>query len=102
VLVSPPPPPAAPTGFRVDYIAADRIQLVWADASANEDGFAVERCSSRGCNNFIEVGRVGANSTGFLDKPLFSNTQYYYRVRAFNAGGASVYTDVVSAKTLRK
>jgi hypothetical protein len=102
VLVSPPPPPAAPTGFRVDYIAADRIQLVWADASANEDGFAVERCSSRGCNNFIEVGRVGANSAGFLDDPLFSNTQYYYRVRAFNVGGTSAYTGVVSAKTLRK
>ena len=38
----------------------------------------------------------------FVHGNLFSNSQYYYRVRAFNAGGKSAYTDVVSAKTLRK
>jgi len=36
------------------------------------------------------------------DTQLFANTQYYYRIRAFNVGGFSAYTDVVSAKTLRK
>ena len=36
------------------------------------------------------------------DTQLFANTQYYYRIQAFNVGGFSAYTDVVSAKTLRK
>ena len=101
VAVSP-PPPAAPTGFRVDYIGKDRIQVGWTDASNSEDGFAIERCSNRGCSNFTEIGRAGQNTTVYLDTGLFSNTQYYYRMKAFNLGGMSGYTDVVSAKTLRK
>lgn len=102
VQVSPPPPPAAPSGLRVDFIAMDRIQIVWTDNSNNEDGFIIESCQQRGCNNFIEVGRVFPDIQHFVHGNLFSNTQYYYRVRAFNAGGKSAYTDVVSAKTLRK
>jgi len=102
VVVSPPPPPTAPTGLRVDSIAMNKIQLVWTDASDNEDGFAVERCAQRGCNNFLEIGRVFPNQQAFLDVQLFSNSQYYYRIRAFNVGGYSPYSDVVSAKTLRK
>jgi hypothetical protein len=38
VVVAPPPPPSAPTGLRVDFIAANRIQIVWTDNSDNEDG----------------------------------------------------------------
>jgi len=102
VVVSPPPPPAAPSGLRVDFVAMDRIQIVWTDNSNNEDGFIIESCQQRGCNNFIEVGRVFPDIRHFVHGNLFSNTQYYYRVRAFNAGGKSAYTDVVSAKTLRK
>ena len=102
VVVAPPPPPAAPTDLRVDFIAANRIQIVWTDNSDNEDGFAIERCSQRGCNNFLEIGRVFPGIRHYVDVQLFSNTQYYYRVRAFNTGGMSAYTDVVSAKTLKK
>jgi Tol biopolymer transport system component len=102
LLVSPPPPPATPTGFRVDSIAMTRLQLVWSDTSNTADGYSIERCSQRGCNNFLEIGRTFPDVRAFLDTQLFSNTQYYYRMRAFNAGGYSAYTDVVSAKTLRK
>lgn len=102
VVVAPPLPPAAPTDLRVDFIAANRIQIVWTDNSDNEDGFAIERCSQRGCNNFLEIGRVFPGIRHYVDVQLFPNTQYYYRVRAFNAGGTSGYTDVVSAKTLKK
>ncbi|HEU5132639.1 MAG TPA: fibronectin type III domain-containing protein, partial [Pyrinomonadaceae bacterium] len=102
VVVAPPPAPAAPTDLRVDFIAANRIQIVWTDNSDNEDGFAIERCSQRGCNNFLEIGRVFPGIRHYVDSQLFQNTQYYYRVRAFNAGGMSAYTDVVSAKTLKK
>jgi hypothetical protein len=102
VVVAPPPAPAAPTDLRVDFIAANRIQIVWKDNSSNEDGFAIERCAQRGCNNFVEVGRVFPGIQHFVDGNLLSNTQYYYRVRGFNAGGMSAYTDVVSAKTLKK
>jgi dipeptidyl aminopeptidase/acylaminoacyl peptidase len=102
VVVSPPPPPAAPSGIRIESISMNRIDIQWVDNSDNEDGFAVERCAQRGCNNFVEIGRVFPNNRHFVDGNLFANTQYYYRVRAFNSGGMSAYTDVISAKTLRK
>ncbi len=102
VVVAPPPPPVAPSELRVDFIAANRIQIMWNDNSDNEDGFVIESCAQRGCNNFIEVGRVFPGIRHFVHSNLFPNTQYYYRVRAFNVGGNSAYTDVVSAKTLKK
>lgn len=102
VVVSPPPAPTAPTNLRVDFIAATRIQIVWTDSGNNADGYIIESCAQRGCNNFIEVGRVFPDIRHFVHNNLFPNTQYYYRVKAFNAGGTSPYTDVVSAKTLKK
>ena len=102
VVVAPPPPPAAPTNFRVDLVGVNRVQLAWADASNNEDGFIIERCGNRGCMNFVEIGRVPANGTVYLDNALVSNTQYYYRIRAYNLGGTSGYTNVVTARTLRR
>jgi Tol biopolymer transport system component len=102
VVVSPPAPPAAPTNLRIDYIATNRVQIAWSDGSNNEDGFVIERCSNRGCANFIQVGQAAANTSVYLDANLFANTQYYYRVKAFNLGGSSAYSNIVSAKTLRK
>ena len=95
-------PPAAPTNFRVLSVAANQIQLGWTDASTTEDGFAIERCTGHGCNNFVEIGRVGPNTTTYLDGTVASNTQYSYRMRAFNTVGVSPYTNVVSAKTPRR
>ena len=95
-------PPATPTNFRVQSVGADWIQLAWTDASNNEDGFAIERCVNKNCTNFVEVARVGSNMTAYLDSNLLSNTQYSYRMRAFNSVGLSAYTNVVSAKTLRR
>ena len=102
VVVSAPPPPAAPTNFQILSVAANQIQLAWTDASTTEDGYAIERCTGHGCNNFAEIGRVGPNTTTYLDGPVVSNTQYSYRMRAFNTGGVSPYTNVVSAKTPRR
>jgi len=96
-------PPAMPTSFRVQSVSVNQVQLAWTDASNNEDGFAIERCSGkRACTNFVEIARVGANIASYADTSVSGNTQYFYRMRAFNSGGSSGYTNVVSAKTPRK
>jgi TolB protein len=102
VVVSAPALPATPTNFRVQSVGVNQIQLAWTDASNNENGFSIERCTKRGCTNFAEVGRVGANVSVYSNGGLSNNTQYFYRMRAFNAGGFSSYTNVLPAKTLNK
>jgi Tol biopolymer transport system component len=102
VTVTGPTPPAVPGNFRVASASSTQIQLAWTDASNNEDGFAIERCNKKGCTNFVEVGRVASNSVSYIDSTLIPNSQYFYRMRSFNTGGASSYTPVVAGKTLRK
>jgi hypothetical protein len=67
VVVSAPSPPATPTDFRVQSVGVNQIQLAWTDASNNETEFAIERCTRRGCNDFAEVARVGANTNVYSD-----------------------------------
>jgi hypothetical protein len=41
---------------------------------------------------------VGANATAFSNINLTRNKTYYYRVRAYNAGSNSTYSNTASAK----
>jgi len=64
----------------------------------NESGFQIER-SSNG-TTFWPVATVAANATSFRDSPLFANTSYWYRLRAYNDGGNSLYSSIAMATTL--
>ena len=52
--------------------------------------------------NFVQIAEVGTNAISFANTGLTKATQYRYRVRAFNSIGNSDYSNIVSAKTLRK
>jgi len=80
-------------------VSASQINLAWTDNSNNEDGFKIERCQGNGCSNFVEIAQVGVNVTSFSDIGLTSNTRYRYRVRAFNTGGNSAYSNIAQART---
>src|SRR2546430_1078590 len=101
--VEPPPPPpaapAAPINLAATVKSATQIDVAWTDASDNEDGFKVESCSGANCTNFAEVGSVAANTTTFSNTGLTANTDYTYRVKAFNTAGASAASSNASAKT---
>lgn len=101
----PPPvtPPAAPNGLTAAADSASAITLEWQGISDNEKGFLIERCQKgKMCTNFVEIAEVGENITTFQDSGLSKNTQYRYRVRAFNTAGNSAYSNIASAKTLRR
>jgi hypothetical protein len=93
-------PPAAPTNLTARAVSASRIDLAWADNSANESGFEVER-STNG-TSFARIATVGAGATSYASTGLKANKKYYYRVRAVNAAGASAYSNTASATTLRR
>jgi alpha-tubulin suppressor-like RCC1 family protein/subtilisin family serine protease len=90
--------PFAPMNLAAVSISNSQISLTWTDASESEDGFAIERQEADG--TFVEVARVGANVVSYADEGLSEWTRYFYRVRAFNIGGYSEYSNETSAKTL--
>jgi serine protease AprX len=99
---TPPPPPAplAPSSLVATAISAGQINLSWSDNSSNESGFEIERCQGSGCTTFALIGQVGAGATGFSNNTgLSAGTTYTYRVRAFNAGGSSDYSNTGEATT---
>lgn len=80
-------PPAAPTGLSVLTASTTSINLTWADKSTNESGFNINE-STDGVN-FTQIYTTAANATSYSVGGLASNTQYWFNVSAFNAGGAS-------------
>ena len=93
--------PAAPGRLVARTVSNTRITLSWTDNARNEAGFRIERCSGTGCTNFTQIAQVGAGVTGFSNSGLRRRTSYSYRVRAFNAGGDSGYSNTASATTPR-
>ncbi|MDD5595136.1 MAG: fibronectin type III domain-containing protein, partial [Candidatus Omnitrophica bacterium] len=89
--------PAAPTALGAYAISANEIGITWIDNSNNEEGFKIERRTQD--TEFTQIDTIGANSTNYNSKNLIPNTQYYFRVRAFNKVGNSEYSNVDSTST---
>jgi subtilisin family serine protease len=96
-----PPPvasaPAAPADLSLRLPALNRVDLSWTDRSADEEGFEVERRLGSGA--YALLARVGAGAASFSDTSVQRDQTYGYRVRAFNAAGASAYTDEAAVTT---
>jgi serine protease AprX len=103
-LTVPPPPavPTAPSNLTATAVSTSQINLSWADNSGNESGFRIERCKGTNCSNFAEIATVGVDATTFSNTGLTKNTTYRYRVRAYNDGGNSGYSNTASATTPRR
>ncbi len=91
-------PPPAPTNLTVTAVTPDQIVISWTDNSTNETGFKIERKTGAG-GTYSQIATVGVNVTTYANTGLTENTTYYYRVKAFNAGGDSSYSNEVSATT---
>ncbi len=90
--------PAAPSGLVATPVSSSQINLNWQDNSNNESGFLVQRASSSS-GPWTQIGIVGANVTSCAHTGLTASTTYFYRVRAYNASGNSVFSSVTSATT---
>ncbi|NUR29629.1 MAG: protein kinase [Catenulispora sp.] len=76
--------PAAPKNLTATAIGATAIRLRWADASADESGFTVINGSTS--------KSVGPNRTTLDWTGLQPASRTCFKVRAYNAAGASAYT----------
>ena len=98
ITVIEPTPPVPPSALTARALSSTRLKLRWTDNATDESGYKIER--SRKNKPFKEIARLGANATQFTDRNLAAGQKYFYRVRAFNLGGDSPYSNTASAKTL--
>ena len=79
-------------------LSESSVRLLWTDTSDNETGFRIEQKKEGGA--YIKIGLSGAGSES---RTLYGRTPgatYTYRVRAYNAGGNSEYSnEAVAALT---
>ncbi|HEU0016168.1 MAG TPA: fibronectin type III domain-containing protein, partial [Longimicrobium sp.] len=99
-VVSMPTVPAAPGGVSAAHVSAGTIRVQWADGSANETSFKLERASVSGAGvvgAFSPVANLAANQVLFNHNGLAVGT-YQYRVRACNVAGCSAWATSPNAE----
>jgi N-acetyl-anhydromuramyl-L-alanine amidase AmpD len=86
--------PAAPTSLTATAVSSSQINLAWAQSSANEDGFKIERSTDN--TNFTQIATAAINAVSYSNTGLLANTRYYYRVRSYNTAGDSAYSNTAN------
>ena len=94
-IVANPLPPAAPSGLTASN-SGNLIVLAWQDNSSNETAFYIERCQGVDCTNFANFATQWPNAPSYTDYAVLAGQSYSYRVRAYNAGGYSPYSNIAS------
>lgn len=96
-ISAPAPAGPPPSNLTASASSPTQVNLTWADNSANETGFRVERKTGNG--SYSQITTVGASVTGYNDASASPVTTYTYRVRAYNAVGDSGNSNEASATT---
>jgi PA14 domain/Fibronectin type III domain len=89
-------PPPAPSNLAAGAVSHSQINLNWNDNSNSEEGFKIERWNG---SAWGQVAAVGPNVRSYTDFGLAGLTTYFYRVRAYNSGGDSGYSNEANATT---
>ena len=80
----------APSSLTAEVTSFFNVKLNWVDNSDNEDGFRIDRMETNG--NYSEIAVADANSTSYEDA-ITIETDYKYRVSAFNSTDTSGYSN---------
>lgn len=76
------------------------VSLSWIDNANNEQGFQIQRSTNPTfASGVTSINVTTADTTTYSDNNRPRNTLYYYRVRAYNAGGVSSWSNTVSIRT---
>lgn len=95
----PPAPgaPSTPSSLNAQVISPNQIKITWINTAVNQTGFKVEM--SVDGKNFSEIKNLPANYYYNNIVGLAPKTAYYFRMRAYNGAGDSVYSNIVNAAT---
>lgn len=86
----------APLNLNADSISQNNVYLSWFDFTEKETGYCVEQKIN---GSYTEIARTGTNVNYFNLSGLSPEQTVTLRVRAFNGGGYSTYSNELTAKT---
>ncbi|HYJ65676.1 MAG TPA: PA14 domain-containing protein, partial [Parafilimonas sp.] len=90
--------PAAPTNLTAQNADGKGVQLSWTDVAFNETGYNVYRALTSN-SIYTQIGQTLVDATSFTDTTASGNTQFSYKVAAFNSQGISDYSNVATITT---
>jgi hypothetical protein len=90
--------PAVPTSLSAQNVSGKGVQLSWNDVAYNESGYNVYRALASN-QVYALIGQTKAEATGFTDTSITGNTQYLYKIAAFNSHGVSAYSNIAAITT---
>ena len=94
--------PPAPVDLVAVASGGCQVILAWTECGVGGLGFRIERANGHSLRKrFVGIGKVGRYVTAFSDGSADPRTTYHYRVRAWNASGDSLPSNVVEVTTLQ-
>jgi YVTN family beta-propeller protein len=85
-------PPNPPSNLRATRKGTYEISITWDDNSDDELGFRIIR-KHYIYGTYSQIAVLGEDATTYTESGLESNSNYYYKVAAFNHVGFSDYSD---------
>lgn len=86
-----------PSNLTATPVSTSQVNLTWADTTAVEEGWIVERRTQNGA--FALIASLGVNATSYSDTGLAEDMAYVYRVRATSIAGDLQNSNEATAAT---
>jgi len=101
VTVPPVPPDlGADPVTRTTTLSPTEVRLTWRTNRADDRRIRIQRSLSDDPSSFVDIHTTTSSSEyAFVDSALQPDTEYFYRVVAFNAAGVSEPSAVVAVRT---
>ncbi len=92
--------PDTPTNLTANAISTSEINLSFSETNSGQTGFTIQRALDPFFSDFTQLFTInGPSILTYSDTGLDPQTQYFYRVEAFNLAGDSNFSNVADAAT---